>query len=171
MPKNGFPRTLWGVVRMLIEFLYHFFSLDFAWIAGVILEHLLWVFIFAAATVIIFPAQKHFWGFVFFVFLVWALVDVGAYTGWRLANYFGPAHFVLASLVAFAFLEKNGKLSKYNIPSVLVVLVSIWVFITFFGLRNGFFLVAFEGVFVGRGACVCCFIVKRFWIYGVCRFD
>lgn len=119
---------------MLVEFLYHFFAFDLAWIINeVILAHIFWVFVFLACAVIFFEPKKQFWGFIFLVFLVWAIVDAGVYMGWHLVNYFGPVQLIFGSLVAFTFLEKNGKLSKWNIPYVIFFTLALWAFTTFFG--------------------------------------
>ena len=117
---------------MLIEFLYHFFTLDWVWIVRVISEQLLWVFLFACVAVIYRPAATQFWGFLASVFFVWAFLDVGAYLGWRVGPEFSLLYFILVVMFAHAFLEKNGKLSKYNLPFQIFGVFALWIFFTFF---------------------------------------
>jgi len=115
---------------MFLEFLGAFFSLDFAWIAHFILGELFWLFVLAAAVAIIYPSNKHIWGFIFMVFFLWVFSDVSVYMGWVINNKFAPVYFVLVALPAFVFLEKGGKLSKWNLPFQIAAMVLIWGLLT-----------------------------------------
>ena len=63
--------------------------------------------------------------------LLWAIVDVNQYMGWIITSEFGPLQFAFVLLPAFVFLEKDGKLSKYNLPFSVGGTIAIWIFLTF----------------------------------------
>lgn len=122
-----------GVFGVLVEFAYHLFSLDVAWIFDFVLGQLFWVFVFAAVVVLTFEPKKQFWGFIFFIFFMWALVDVNAYMGWIVGPSFGSLYFVLFSLPAYLFLEKNGVFSRWNVPYAIFGVIILWIFYTLGG--------------------------------------
>jgi hypothetical protein len=115
---------------MLLEFLGAFFALDFAWIINFILGELFWLFALAAAVANFYPSKKFFWGFVFVVFMNWALVDLSILMGWTIDSKFGALFLMLIAVPCFAFLEKNGKLSKWNLPIQAAGMVAIWALLT-----------------------------------------
>ncbi len=115
---------------MFLEFLGAFFSLDFAWIINFILGELFWLFVLAVAVAIFYPSNKHVWGFIFLVFFLWTFSDASAYMGWVINNKFAPLFFVLVAVPFAVFLEKDGKLSKWNLPLQVVALVVIWGLLT-----------------------------------------
>lgn len=115
---------------MFLEFLGAFFSLDFAWIAHFILGELFWLFAIAAAVIILYPSNKHVWAFIFFTFFLWVFTDVNSYMGWVVNEKFSPIYFALVAVPAAVFLEKGGKLSKWNLPMQVIAMVVIWVLLT-----------------------------------------
>lgn len=115
---------------MFLEFLGAFFSLDFAWIVHFILGELFWLFALAAAAAIIYPSEKFFWAFVFLVFFNWVFADLSGYLGWAINAKFPALFLALVAVPAFVFLEKDGKLSKYNLSLQVVALVVVWVLLT-----------------------------------------
>lgn len=115
---------------MFLEFLGAFFSLDFAWIIHFILGELFWLFALAAAVAIMYPSEKFFWAFVFMVFINWIFVDLSGFMGWTINSKFPALFFMLISVPFFVFLEKNGKLSKWNLPFAVVGVVVIWGLLT-----------------------------------------
>lgn len=117
---------------MFLEFLGQFFSLNFAWVGQVFLDHLFWLFVLAAFVVISLDSKKHLWGFIFFVFFLWTFTDLNFFIGWNVPAFFGPVFFILVAVPSFAFLEKNGKLSKYNLPFQAGACIFLWAFFTFF---------------------------------------
>lgn len=121
----------YSIYYMFLEFLGAFFSLNFAWIIHFIMGNLFWLFVIAAAVCIFYPSDKHLWGFIFFIFFLWIFSDVNGYMGWTINNQFAPIYFALVAVPAFVFLEKDGKLSKYNLPLQVIAMVLIWAFLTF----------------------------------------
>ncbi|MFH0955409.1 MAG: hypothetical protein V1777_04870 [Candidatus Micrarchaeota archaeon] len=96
---------------MLVEFLYHFFSMDLGWIIDFTLGNLLWLFIFAACAFYMFEKRNWFWSTVFIVFLCWIYIDFSNVIGWKiLTKEFWMINFlVMMGVLMFSETDSWGK--------------------------------------------------------------
>ena len=104
-------------------------ALDFAWIAGLILSNLHWVFALFAAGFLFYDGKKAIMPFLTIVFLLWAFFDFSAVTGWAFAVAGFIALHYISRVAIMTFCEDVEKLR--DILPVIFVLQFLTVFVIF----------------------------------------
>ncbi|MDD5163072.1 MAG: hypothetical protein PHD95_02575 [Candidatus ainarchaeum sp.] len=101
---------------MLFEFFSHLISLDLAWIIGLIMGNLLWLFLLAAYVFITHEGKKVFWGFIFLVGSIWIVLDI--FGVWRFEM--SPIWLFLVFAIALDFFIANTNWEKHKLTFLLV---------------------------------------------------
>lgn len=117
---------------MLIEILYHFLTLDLAWIIDFLLANALWVFVFAAAAFFYFEKKNWVWTTVFVSFMSLVYVEFANVVGWTVLSkeFWGLNMVVTMAVLMFAETDSWGKKN--------LILVNTLRFIFVFAFYNLF---------------------------------
>jgi hypothetical protein len=113
---------------MLLEFLSHALAFDLAWIASLLLNNLLWVFILLAYVVIASNGKHGFKNFVILTLLLYAAVELEQLQGLIFVPLliFIPLNFVLEIFL------KDTSLEKHQLKIIIFLFFSVTFLHTFF---------------------------------------
>ncbi|HLD59271.1 MAG TPA: hypothetical protein VI977_06615 [archaeon] len=95
---------------MFLEFLSHLISLDFAWIADLIMNNLLWVFLLAVYVFIAYDGKKLLRNFLFIVGALWIVTDI--FGVWKIG--FAPFLFMIPFVIAIDFFIAGTAIEKHK---------------------------------------------------------
>ncbi|MEK6973596.1 MAG: hypothetical protein AABW72_06205 [archaeon] len=117
---------------MLIEFLYHLMALDIAWIFGLIINNLQFLFIFIAIIFVFANGQKLIAGTIALILMLWILNDVGNIFQWAtFVGGFLSIHYMV-KIAVLAFAEDDPKLSSRLIWVNEISSYCVWIYYNFF---------------------------------------
>lgn len=117
---------------MLIEFLYHLVTLDFAWLMQLVLGNLHFLFIFVAIIFLFTNGKKVLVGAIALVLMLWILNDVGNIFKWAtFVGGFLSIHYMI-KIAVLAFAEDDEKMGSKLIWVNEISSYIVWIGYNFF---------------------------------------
>jgi len=108
-----------------MEFISHAMAFDLAWIAGLILGNLHWLFAIAAFVIIAEKGKRPVWHFLVMILFLYAFLDILDLGGWILV----PMFFLMALELLIGLYFPVGSWAQRNFVKIVTVLIFTLSFI------------------------------------------